>query len=380
MPGFKYFFRMMILLNASLIFSYEIAFAQPYWWQAPNLKYVEEMEEGTHGPQPHYWSFGGPSTTDSTSDQTYLYTSDAANRTFFSQYVVAELRSAENADQVTHRWAIDHIYGLPKGSSQFGDRLVIGNGGEEDVPFVSYPDDYTLGSGVEVLLDADVLPTCDTLYFNHDGSILYTNHYVGGANRMKLHRYEVIAPLDTDGEAFRLDDGWQDGGTFNTSLGRLRNFAVKYIGGKDLIYYAEGDTTANPSNLYVFDPETGEERLLAGGVFSPGEVQDADAVNVKIAGIQNNDLHIFVMANIGGVKIYKLSADGMSVENGGEPVAFLSIDDLNEITDYEAFSSHCRAFEVTDDQQYAFFSSHNANDRIFVVNTEATGVKDWMRK
>lgn len=365
------------LLIVSVLLTSQAGMAQTYWWKAPNLKYAEEMEEGTHGPQPHYWSFGGPSTTDSTTDQTYLYTSDAASKTFFSQYAVADLRSAESADQVQSRWSVDHIYGLPKGSSQFGTRLVMGNGGEENVSFTGYPDNFTLGDEVEVLLDADVSPTCDTLNFDHNGQYLYTNHYVGSSNRHKLHRYRVTGPLDKDGQAFQLDTTWQDGGTFNTSLARLRNFEVKYIGGKDLVYYAEGDTLTKPCNLYVFNPETGEEKLLVSNVFESGEVQDADIVNVKLAGVKNNDIHIYVMANIGGLKIYKLSSDGMAVENGGQPVAVITVDDLNTLTNTTAFSSHSRAFEVTDDQQYAFFSSHNANANIFVINAASTAVRNW---
>lgn len=370
----------MFLFLLVITVSIQPGMAQSYWWQSPNLKYVEELEEGTHGAQPHYWTFGGPSTTDSTSDQTYLYITDAGSRTFFSQYVVEELRNAESADQVTHRWAIDHIFGLPKGASQFGSRLVIGNGGEENVLFTGYPDDYTLGNEIESLLDADVLPACDTLNFNHDGTHLYTNHYVDSGNRMKLHRYQVIGPLDTDGVAFQLDADWQDGGTFNTSLARLRNFEVKYIAGKDLIYYAEGDSLTQASNLYVLDPETGDEILLVGNVFSPGEVTDADVVNVKIAGVQNNDIHIYVMANIGGIKIYKLSSDGLSVENDGEPVEFITTDDLNTIAETTAFSSHSRAFEVTDDQQYAFFGAHDANSSLFVINSGSTSVNDWRKQ
>ena len=177
-----------------------------------------------------------------------------------------------------------------------------------------------------------------------------------------------------------LDADWQDGGTFNTSLARLRNFEVKYIAGKDLIYYAEGDSLTQASNLYVLDPETGDEILLVGNVFSPGEVTDADVVNVKIAGVQNNDIHIYVMANIGGIKIYKLSSDGLSVENDGEPVEFITTDDLNTIAETTAFSSHSRAFEVTDDQQYAFFGAHDANSSLFVINSGSTSVNDWRKQ
>ncbi len=354
--------------------------AKSYWWNAPNLKYVEVMDEETHGPSPHYWSFGGPSTTDSTSDQTYLYTSDSNANAFFSQYVVQELRDADNADQVAHRWATNHMYGLPKGSSQFGTRLVIGNGGQEEVTFTGYPDDYNIGNESDSWLEADVLPACDTLNFNHDGTYLYTNHYSGGENRMKIHRYKVTASLAEDGMPFILDTDWQDGGTFFTSLARLRNFEVKYIDGKDLIYYCEGDTLTKTSSAYVLDPETGVETLLVSLVFEPGEAEDADAVSVKIAGVASGEPYLYILGNIAGLKIYKLSSDGLQVENNSVPVAFITNSDLNDITGTDAFSSHCRAFEVTDDQAYAFFSSHNASDSIFVINTLQTAVDDWSIK
>ncbi|RJP19961.1 MAG: hypothetical protein C4527_25945 [Candidatus Omnitrophota bacterium] len=354
--------------------------AQEYWWKAPILKYVEEMAEEAHSTSPHYWTFGGPSRTDSTLDQTYLYTQDSNMSVNFSQYVVEELRNANSADEVAHRWAIDHI-GRPKGCTQFSNRVVIGNGGEEGQPFTSYPDDMTIGSGREYLLEANVSPDCDTLHFNHDGTLLYTNHYVGSANRSKLHRYRVTGSLEADGQAFTLDSGWQNNGTFNTAIVRLRNFIVKYIGGKDLIYYGEGSTLEGLCSVYVLDADAGIERLLIEDVFVPGEVVDADIVNIKIAGVAAGDPHLYVMGNIAGVKVYKLTPDGMGVENGGNPVAFLSTDDLNRINQTEAFSSHARAFEVTDDQQFAFFSAHNANANIFVVTVEpGVAVSDWIVK
>ncbi len=354
--------------------------AQNYWWNAPMLKYVEEMPEEAHSTSPHYWRFGGPDTSDATNDQTYLYTQDSNSDANFSQYVVEELRNAENADEVTYRWAAQHI-GRPKGCTQFGDRVVIGNGGEEGQPFTGYPDDFTLGDRNETLLDADVSPNCDTLHFNHDGTILYTNHYLGSVNRSKLHRYRVTGSLDSDGQAFTLDTDWKDNGTFFSSVVRLRNFSVKYIGEKDLVYYGEGSSADDLSSVYVLDTETGEEHLLVEEVFAPGEVEDADIVNVRVAGVATGDLHLYVMGNIAGVKVYKLSDDGLSVENNGEPVAFLTTDDLNTINQTDAFSSHCRAFEVTDDQQFAFFSAHNANANIFVVTVEpGTAVQEWQKQ
>lgn len=370
-----------MVLFAGFTLALSPVMAQDAWWQSPQLKYVEIMEDGTYGASPHYWTFGGPSTTDSTGDQTYLYTQDANNNANFCQYVVAELRAADTADQVAHRWTTTHIGGLPKGCSQFGNWLVIGNGGQhQDVqPFYAYPDDYTIGTGYEMILEADVPADCDPLHFNHDGSILYTNHYASDTgSRGSLHRYKVTGPLDEDGVAFTRDTAWKDGGTFVTSVGRLRNFAVRYIQGKDLIYYAEGDTVSKPVSVYVLDPESGVETRLVERVFQAGEVQDSDVVNVKISGVASGEPYLHVMANIGGLKIYKLSADGTKVENGGQPVAAFTPDQLNTITNSTAFSSHCRAYEVTDDNEYAFFSSHNAANSIFVVRKNPeTGIEAW---
>lgn len=372
-----------VLAALSLLVWINSSAAQPVWWSAPVLKYVEIMDDAAHGASPHYWTFGGPSTTDSTGDQTYLYTQDSGTNANFSQYVVAELRAAENADQVTHRWAATHI-GLPKGCSQFGRRVVIGNGGQaqEVQPFYAYPDDYTLGTAAEALLQADVPADCDPLHFNHDGTLLYTNHYLtSSGSRTDLQRYRVTGPLDQDGQAFTRDTAWQDGGVFHTSVGRLRNFAIRYIHGKDLIFYGEGDTVNFPASLYVFDPETGTETKLLNEVFEPGEVTDSDIVNVKVSGVGTGEMYIHVMGSIGGLKIYKLAPDALSIENNGVPVAVFTPEDLNELTQSEAFSSHCRGFEVTDDGQYAFFSTHNAPNSIFVFRAQpGTSVKDWMKQ
>ncbi len=377
----KFLLTILLAACAMLLTQASPCFCQGVWWQAPQLKYVEEMPEEAHGTSPHYWTFSGPSLTDSTNDQTYLYTQDSNMNENFSQYVVAELRAANTADEVTYRWAVDHI-GRPKGCTQYGNRLVIGNGGEENQPFTGYPDDFTIGDRPETLLEADISPDCDTLHFNHDGTLLYTDHYSSATgSRHTLHRYQVTGSLDEDGQAFTRDVAWQDNGTFSSSVARLRNFCVKYIGGKDLIYYGEGDTTALLPSVYVLDPETGEETLLVDEVFASGEGEDQDIVNVKIAGVASGDLHLYVMGNIAGLKIYKLAEDGLSVENDGEPVAYITTDQLNEITNSEAFSSHCRAFEVTDDQEYAFFSSHDANANIFVIYAEpGSSVNDWLER
>ncbi|MFB3786151.1 MAG: hypothetical protein ACE15F_07250 [bacterium] len=358
--------------------------AQAVWWSAPVLKYVEIMDDAAHGASPHYWTFGGPSTTDSTGDQTYLYTQDSGTNANFSQYVVAELRAAENADQVTHRWATAHI-GLPKGCSQFGRRVVVGNGGQaQDVqPFYAYPDDYTLGTAAEALLQADVPADCDPLHFNHDGTLLYTNHYLSSSgSRTDLQRYKVTGPLDQDGVAFTRDTAWQDGGVFHTAVGRFRNFTIRYINGKDLIFYGEGDTINFPSSLYVFDPETGTETRLTENVFEPGAAsENNDIVNVKVSGAGSGNMYIHVMGSIAGLKIFKLAPNAMSLENHGEPVAVFTPEDLNALTESEAFTSHCRGFEVTDDGQYAFFSTHNAPNSIFVFHAQpGTSVKDWLKQ
>lgn len=368
---------------ACVPFSAPAAGAQGKWWNAPQLKYVEIMEEGTHGTSPHYWTFGGPSSDDSTNDQTYLYSQDSGSNAFFCQYVVSELRAAENADQVAHRWAVQHI-GRPKGCSQYGDRVVVGNGGEEQAvqPFYGYPDDYGIGDRIETVLDADVPADCDPLHFNSDGSLLYTNHYLTATgSRRVLQRYRVTGSLDEDGVAFTRDTDWQDGGAFESSVARLRNFTLRNLGGTELVYYGEGDTSSNPPSVYAFDPETGEETLLVEWVFEPGEVPDSDIVNVKLTGAAAGEPYLHVMGSIGGLKIYALSADGRSVLNDGEPVAAFTPDDLNAITGSDAFGSHCRGFEATDDNEYAFFSTHNAPDSLFVIRAEpGTAVKDWRRR
>jgi hypothetical protein len=350
------------------------------WWTAPKLKYVEIMDDAAHGASPHYWTFGGPSMTDSTGDQTYLYTQDSGTNANFSQYVVAELRAAKNADEVTHRWAATHV-GLPKGCSQFGDRVVIGNGSlqQSAQPFCAYPDDYTLGSRTEAFLTSDVAGDCDTMDFNHDGTLLFTNHYpTDTGTRDSLHCYKVTGSLDADGVSFTLNTAWKNSGTFHTAVGRLRNFTVRYINGKDLIYYGEGDTINFPASVYVFDPASGEETCLMTDAFALGEVADSDIVNVKVSGVANGEPYLHVMPTTGGLKIYKLSADGKKLENDGNPVATLLTADLDSLTNSTAFDAYCRAYEVTDDNEYAFFSAHNAANSIFVFYADpGTRVIDW---
>ncbi len=50
MPTHSRNFALVIVIMSFFI---STGWSQTYWWKAPNLKYVETMDEGTYGASPH---------------------------------------------------------------------------------------------------------------------------------------------------------------------------------------------------------------------------------------------------------------------------------------------------------------------------------------
>jgi hypothetical protein len=111
--------------------------------------------------------------------------------------------------------------------------------------------------------------------------------------------------------------GLASNAVFTTSLVQLRNLDAYYIGGKDLVYYGEGQTgLAGLTRVCVLDPSAGTETVL---ISAPTNAMPGNVMNVKVAGVGLGRMHLYVQFDTGALDIYDLGADGLSV---GDLVSF----------------------------------------------------------
>lgn len=173
--------------------------------------------------------------------------------------------------------------------------------------------------------------------------------------------------------------GFASNAVFSTSLVQLRNLDAYYIGGKDLVYYGEGQIgLAGATKVCVLDPLTGTETVLINATTNamPGNV-----VNVKVAGVGLGQMHLYVQLDTGALYIYDLGADGLSV---GDLVKSFTPAQLKALLGVETFSPNgvpfvkVRAFEVTNDEKTVFFTYDGA-DGLYVVGTQPQGLGTVLR-
>jgi len=149
--------------------------------------------------------------------------------------------------------------------------------------------------------------------------------------------------------------GLTSNSTFVTSCVRVRNVSVYYIGGKDLVYYGEG---TGGSNVYVWDTVANSETLVCTNLV--GGPTSNDIVNVKVGGVGLGQMHLYVQHDCGAMEILDLAADGKSATL----VRSFSRDEMSSILG--ATWTDLRAFDVANDEEYAFFG-HAATGAIYVV-------------
>lgn len=329
------------------------------WWQTPSVKYCANT--GYTDSDPHYMNKDEgdqylfiPLFSSNPSRPGKLYSIPALIAATSSNDVSAIASSTPN-----------DLYGNWKGGA-ISDallRLVPGNGVPGSVTyFASLPltAPWTKDATGFAITNDPSAWGMDGMDFSHTSEFLFSNIYNSG-NRNKIVKWNVVN-LNAAGLGFVTNT------VFSSSLTRIRNISSYYIGGKDLIFYGEGETTAAGvyGQVCVYDPADGTETVLVSGL-DRGSA-DTDIVNVKVGGVGLGQMHLYVETNNGALRIYNLNADGKSV---GDLVRSFTAAQVKALLHNATFTI-MRCFEVTNDEKFAFFA-HHSSDQLYVVWTSPKG-------
>jgi len=181
----------------------------------------------------------------------------------------------------------------------------------------------------------------DGLDFNASGTRLYGNQY--SENRGNLVVFDT-ATLKNDHTLTLLN-------TVTTAATRIRNVSCYTIGGKDLVYFGEGDDKGN-GKVYVYDPS---EAVSASNPvdLNTSDVNGKTVMNVKLSGTATSAPTMYVLTDEGVLYIYTLSANGKALASGTPKI--MDNATVNRLCGVSGQTSKFRNFEVTDDGEYAFF-------------------------
>lgn len=212
----------------------------------------------------------------------------------------------------------------------------------------------------------------DALDFGHAGpnECLYsysdyfnrTNNGTAMGYQQKIYKWNVTNNLASGSV------GLTSNAVYTTSLKQLRSLDAYYIGGKDLVYYGEGQIgLAGATKVCVLDPATGTETVL---INATTNAMPSNVMNVKVSGVGlGGRMYLYVQCADGSLDIYGLNADGLSV---GELVKRFTAAEIKTLLGGVAFKT-MRSFEVTNDGKNAFFTYDGA-DGLYVVGTRAQGL------
>ena len=329
------------------------------WWLNPSVKYCANT--GCTDSDPHYMN-------KDEGDQYLFIPLFSSNPSRPGKlYSIPALIAAASSNDVSPiaSGTPNDLYGNWKGGA-ISDallRLVPGNGVPGSVTyFASLPltAPWTKDTTGFAITNNPSAWGMDGMDFSHTSEFLFSNIYNSGY-RNKIVKWSVIN-LNATGLAFVTNT------VFDSSLTRIRNISNYYIGGKDLVFYGEGETTAAGvyGKVCVYDPSTGTETALVSGL-DRGSA-DTDIMNVKVGGIGLGQMHLYVETNNGALRIYNLNSDGKSV---GDLVRSFTSAQVRALLHNATFSI-MRSFEVTNDEKIAFFA-HHSSDQLYVVWTNPTG-------
>ena len=339
------------------------------WWENPAIraavKTCAAIEEDNQQPAPHFMNVSGSGTylALDNSCQTWDYSHPV--QLFRVSDLVALSGTVEASEVALVSGGAKDIFagtvqdktatgpGGWKGAAVCDGVILVGTGRSSAQHFAAFSTAAT-GSWTENSTAFAVTAGdfgFDGSDFNAAGTALYSNN---GATQGQLVRWN-FADLLAEGAALTVD------ATYVTSAKRIRSVNVYTIGGADLLYYGEGSYVAgtNPAKVWVWDVTSGTENELfdCSDVFAES---DHDIMNVKVSGAGTDDACLYVTTGAGELFVYRLAADGKSVLST-TPAKVFSKDQVRALCKRKAISN-LRAFEVSADGKYAFFTQATNTD------------------
>lgn len=321
------------------------ASAKP-WWSNPVLKYSENTGIAYSAADPHYMN-------KDESDQ-YLYIGMGSGGGTAFLYSIPALIAGTSSNDVAPVASMvcpsTTVWGSWKGGAVSDDLkiAITGNGNAGYSVRTTFPLSAPWVTNVTAFCSTNspgnqAMDGCD---FSHDSAYLFSDVYTGGVSS-NLVTWSVSY---TAGSGISLTQAH----VFATSATRIRSVNNYFIGGKDLVYYGEGNDALGvaPRKAWVFDPALGTETLLVtlDRTGESGKVgADLDIMNVKVGGVRSGKMHLYLQCNDGAIFIYNLTADGKSA--GTRVKSFYHADMVAIFgTDFPRM----RNIEFTDDEEYAF--------------------------
>lgn len=224
--------------------------------------------------------------------------------------------------------------------------MIPGNGGETGAKYVSFDvpaESWAAGANAFALTGLADAGT-DGLDFNADGTRLFVNQYASDS-RNKILVYDTAA-LKTDHSLSLLTTR-----TFSDiNVNRIRNLSCYTIGGKDLVYFGEGENALGDKSVYVWDPSDDSVTAL---VDDDATLIDGDVMNVKVSGTTTASPKLYVQFDSGVIRIFSLAADGKSLVSP-TPVKVFTRQEVNELLGVACASTQYRNLEVSDDGETAY--------------------------
>jgi hypothetical protein len=353
----------------TLCFTGGLVHAQP-WWSHPSLKYSEDTGISYAAADPHYMN------KDESDKYLFVGMSSSGGTAFL--YSIPSLIAGTSSNKVSPIAQLTcpntSIWGSWKGGALSDDLniAITGNGNAGYSARTTFPLTAPWTTNVTVFCSTNTPGTLamDGCDFSHTSAYLYSDVYTGGASS-NLVTWSVHY---TAGQGVQLTTNT----LFTTSATRIRCVNDYYIGGKDLVYYGEGNDTLGivPRKVWVYDPLLGTETYLL-TLDRTGEsgvaAADLDIMNVKVGGVGLGQMHLVVECNDGAIFIYSLNTDGKSV---GELVKSISKTELKAILGVD--NPRVRNIEFTNDEKYLFvthkpISAAAGNALLHVVWTRPTG-------
>lgn len=176
----------------------------------------------------------------------------------------------------------------------------------------------------------------DGMDFNPSGTKLYCNN--------KDPQNRILAYPVTDGHTFGTP------AEFTVAAAtRIRNLSVYSIGGKELVYFGEGNVGSGAKAVYVLDPATG----LATALVTDATRFASNIMNVKLSGADTSAPKLYVQTESSGLFVYELAADGKSVLSATPVAEFTAA----QVAAFCGSSVTCSvaSFEVSPDGRFAYF-------------------------